>query len=70
MGETLLKSKGNLATGMARQASGQLQFQQNQGHQRGRKPALAKDFVDGDRGRAQQGQNYFAARVQTGRVGV
>ena len=54
MGDSLLKSKGNLTAGLARQPSGQFHLQQDKGHLTGRKPAVAHDFVDTRGGRAEQ----------------
>ena len=62
MGETLIKSKGNLSAGMAGEPSGELQLGQGEGQLMGLKPALAKDFIHADRVRAEQAENFFTGR--------
>ncbi len=54
MGDSLLKSKGNLPAGVAGEPSGQLQLQQDKGDVPGRKAAQTHDFVDPDGGGAEQ----------------
>jgi hypothetical protein len=45
-GDCFASKQGHTIAGMALDASGQLEFQQNRDHERGRQLALSHDFVN------------------------